>query len=79
MARVTGGGGGGGDQFGPILEVVASHGVRLRGQAWVVFRDLESANAAKRKLHDAIFFDKAIQIRCAAAHPTDRPTDRPTD
>jgi len=54
-------------QFGPILEVVASKGVRLRGQAWVVFRDLESANAAKRKLHDAIFFDKAIQIEYAKA------------
>jgi hypothetical protein len=32
-----------------------------------VFRDLESANAAKRKLHDAIFFDKAIQIEYAKA------------
>ena len=52
-------------QFGPILEVVASRGVRLRGQAWVVFRDLESANAAKRKLTDAIFFDTAIQIAFA--------------
>jgi RNA recognition motif-containing protein len=52
-------------QFGPVLEVVASKGIRMRGQAWVVFRDLECANAAKRKLTDAIFFDKAMQIEYA--------------
>lgn len=51
--------------FGPILDIVASKGVRLRGQAWIVYRDLDAASAAKRALHDSLFFDKAVQIQFA--------------
>jgi hypothetical protein len=51
--------------FGAVLEIVASSGIRYRGQAWVVFRDLESANNAKREMQDHIMFDKAIQIEYA--------------
>ncbi len=51
--------------FGPILDIVASKGIRLRGQAWIVYRDLDAASAAKRALHDSLFFDKAVQIQFA--------------
>ena len=48
-----------------MLDIVASKGIRLRGQAWVVDRDLDAAAVAKRKLQDHIMFDKAMQIEFA--------------
>ena len=35
-------------QFGPILEVVALKTLRMRGQAFIVFRDISAATQAVR-------------------------------
>ena len=37
-------------QFGPILEIVSLKTVRMRGQAFIVFRDIESATTAVRQM-----------------------------
>jgi U2 small nuclear ribonucleoprotein B'' len=47
-------------QFGPILDIVAMKTMRLRGQAFVVFKEIASATMAIRKLQGFSFFDKPI-------------------
>ena len=52
-------------QFGPILDVVALKSFHMRGQAFIVFRDISSATQAVRQMQDFPFYDKAMHIAYA--------------
>jgi RNA recognition motif-containing protein len=53
--------------FGPILDVSVQPGQRSRGQAWIVFADVEGATKALTKMQAHVFFDKPMTIQFAAA------------
>ncbi|KAL0482337.1 U2 small nuclear ribonucleoprotein B'' [Acrasis kona] len=52
-------------QFGPVLEVVAGRSIKIRGQAWIVFQDINQASLAKRKMQGADFLGKPMNINFA--------------
>ena len=52
-------------QFGPILDVVALKSFHMRGQAFVVFRDISSATQAVRQMQGFPFYDKPMRITYA--------------
>lgn len=52
-------------QFGPILDIVALKTLKMRGQAFVVFRDLPSATNALRSMQGFPFYDKPMRIQYA--------------
>lgn len=52
-------------QYGPVVEIIAHKGVKLRGQAWVVFRDVASAANALRGKQGFNFYDKPLVCTCA--------------
>jgi len=47
-------------QFGNILEVVAQRTYKMRGQAWVIFEDLQGATRAVREINNFMFFGKPL-------------------
>jgi len=49
-------------QFGPILDIVALKTLRLRGQAWVIFKEINSATNALRSMQGFPFYDKPMRI-----------------
>ena len=49
-------------QFGPILDIVALKTLKMRGQAFVVFRDISSATNALRSMQGFPFYDKPMVI-----------------
>ncbi|KND03734.1 uncharacterized protein SPPG_01192 [Spizellomyces punctatus DAOM BR117] len=52
-------------QHGHVLDVVALKTIKMRGQAFVVFRDISSATTAMRALQEFPFFDKNMKISFA--------------
>ncbi|KAG9292057.1 hypothetical protein G9A89_017957 [Geosiphon pyriformis] len=51
--------------YGRILDVVALKTIRLRGQAFIVFKEIQSATAAMRGLNGFMFYDKPMNIEYA--------------
>ena len=51
--------------YGRILGVVAIKGVKMRGQAFVVFDDVQNSTAALRSLQGVVFYDKPIRLSYA--------------
>ncbi|PSS27848.1 hypothetical protein M430DRAFT_92046 [Amorphotheca resinae ATCC 22711] len=51
--------------YGPVLDVVALRTMKMRGQAHVVFRDIQTATQAMRALQGFEFFGKEMQISYA--------------
>ena len=49
-------------QFGPILDVVALKTFKMRGQAFVVFRDITAATQAVRQMQGFPFYEKPMMI-----------------
>jgi len=49
-------------QFGPILDIVAMKSQRMRGQAFICFKEISSATSALRKLQGFPFYDKPLRI-----------------
>jgi len=47
-------------QFGKILEIVSARTYRLRGQAWVVFDDVNAAVSASNSLEGFVFYGKPL-------------------
>ena len=47
-------------QFGEILEIVAAKNLRARGQAFVVFKDINSASNALRSMQGFPFYEKPM-------------------
>jgi RNA recognition motif-containing protein len=54
-------------QFGTVLDVIALKTLRMRGQAFVVFKDIASATHAMRAMQNFPFFDKPMKIQYAKA------------
>ncbi|EON65760.1 hypothetical protein W97_04999 [Coniosporium apollinis CBS 100218] len=51
--------------YGPVLDVVALKTSKMRGQAHVVFRDVQAASQAMRQLQGWEFFGKEMKIAYA--------------
>ncbi|GAA5823682.1 hypothetical protein JCM11251_000723 [Rhodosporidiobolus azoricus] len=51
--------------YGKVLDVVHSREQKVRGSAWVVFRDLASSTAAMRGLDGESFYGKGLRISYA--------------
>lgn len=47
-------------QFGPIIDIVMRKSYRLRGQAFIIFRDIESAAKALRTMQGFPFYDRPM-------------------
>ena len=47
-------------QFGQILDIVALKTLKMRGQAFVVFREISSATNALRSMQGFPFYDKPM-------------------
>ena len=47
-------------QFGHIVDIVASKTLKMRGQAFVVFKDVPSATNALRSMQGFPFYDKPM-------------------
>lgn len=47
-------------QFGPIVDIIMRKSYRLRGQAFIIFKDIESAAKALRTMQGFPFFDKPL-------------------
>jgi hypothetical protein len=47
-------------QYGEILEVHAKKTLKLRGQIFIVFKDLNAASSAKHALNGSILFGKEM-------------------
>ena len=52
-------------QFGQILDVVALKTLKMRGQAFVIFKELTSATNAIRSMQGFPFYDKPMKIAFA--------------
>jgi len=50
-------------QFGQILEIVALKTLKMRGQAFVIFKDINSATNALRSMQGFPFYDKPMRIQ----------------
>lgn len=49
-------------QFGPVVDIVAMKTPKMRGQAFVVFREIPMATSALRSMQGFPFFDKPMRI-----------------
>ncbi|CAB0031541.1 unnamed protein product [Trichogramma brassicae] len=49
-------------QFGQILDIVALKTLKMRGQAFVIFKEISSATNALRSMQGFPFYDKPMQI-----------------
>ena len=47
-------------QFGPILDIVALKTLKMRGQAFVIFKEIQSATNALRSMQGFPFYDKPM-------------------
>eukprot|EP01112_Ceratiomyxa_fruticulosa_P005466 TRINITY_DN160_c0_g1_i1.p1 TRINITY_DN160_c0_g1~~TRINITY_DN160_c0_g1_i1.p1 ORF type:complete len:231 (+),score=64.71 TRINITY_DN160_c0_g1_i1:156-848(+) len=52
-------------RYGQILDIVACRAHKLRGQAWIVYKDIAAAGAAMRDLQGFMFYDKPLRINYA--------------
>lgn len=52
-------------QFGQILDIVALKTLKMRGQAFVIFNDVNSASNALRSMQGFPFYDKPMRIQYA--------------
>ncbi|KAL4641399.1 hypothetical protein GN956_G11987 [Arapaima gigas] len=52
-------------QFGQVLDIVALKTMKMRGQAFVVFKELSSATNALRQLQGFPFYNKPMRIQYA--------------
>ncbi|CAG8469245.1 12025_t:CDS:2 [Ambispora leptoticha] len=51
--------------YGRILDIVALKTIQMRGQAFIVFKEIQSATAAMRGLNGFMFYDKPMHIEYA--------------
>ncbi|XP_014216743.1 U1 small nuclear ribonucleoprotein A-like [Copidosoma floridanum] len=52
-------------QFGQILDIVALKSLKMRGQAFVIFKEISSATNALRAMQGFPFYDKPMRINYA--------------
>jgi len=51
--------------YGRVVAVIAIKGVKMRGQAFIVFDDIQNSTAALRSLQGVIFYDKPMRLSYA--------------
>ena len=56
-------------QYGTVLDIVAQKSLKLRGQAFVIFRDIGSASTALKALQSFAFYDKPMVRAPPPANP----------
>jgi U2 small nuclear ribonucleoprotein B'' len=66
-------------QFGPVLNVIAHKNLRMRGQAFVVFEDLPSAEKALSIVQDFPFHGKKMAVNYAKTQSDDTVKRERTD
>lgn len=49
-------------QFGQILDIIAMKTLKMRGQAFVIFKEISSATNALRTMQGFPFYDKPMRI-----------------
>lgn len=49
-------------QYGEVLEIIASKAIKRRGQAFIVFKNINTAIKAEKELNDALLFGKRISV-----------------
>lgn len=54
-------------QFGQILDIVALKTLKMRGQAFVIFKEVSSASNALRTMQGFPFYDKPMRIAYSKA------------
>lgn len=47
-------------RFGPIEDIIAMKTNKLRGQAWIVYKEIASATNAMREMQSFVFYDKPM-------------------
>ena len=47
-------------QFGSIMEIVAMKSLKMRGQAFVIFKEVNSASSALRSMQGFPFYEKPM-------------------
>lgn len=52
-------------QFGQILDIIARKTLKTKGQAFVIFKDVNSASNAMRSMQGFPFYDKPMRIQYA--------------
>ncbi|XP_018419720.1 PREDICTED: U2 small nuclear ribonucleoprotein B'' [Nanorana parkeri] len=52
-------------QFGHVMDIVALKTMKMRGQAFVIFKELSSATTALRQLQGFPFYEKPMRIQYA--------------
>lgn len=52
-------------QFGQILDIVAMKTLKMRGQAFVIFKEIASATNSLRTMQGFPFYDKPMRIQYA--------------
>lgn len=52
-------------QFGSILDIVAMKTMKMRGQAFIVFKEISIANVAMRTLNGFLFYGRKMKIHYA--------------
>ncbi|KAM3656330.1 U1 small nuclear ribonucleoprotein A-like [Ammospiza maritima maritima] len=52
-------------QFGQILDILVSRSLHMRGQAFVIFKEMSSATNALRSMQGFPFYDKPMRIQYA--------------
>ncbi|XP_029427761.1 U1 small nuclear ribonucleoprotein A [Rhinatrema bivittatum] len=50
-------------QFGQILDILVSRSLKMRGQAFVIFKEITSATNALRSMQGFPFYDKPMRIQ----------------
>ncbi|XP_026086810.1 U1 small nuclear ribonucleoprotein A-like [Carassius auratus] len=50
-------------QFGQILDILVSPSLKMRGQAFVIFKEINSASSALRSMQGFPFYDKPMRIQ----------------
>ncbi|KAJ0178499.1 hypothetical protein K1T71_006322 [Dendrolimus kikuchii] len=50
-------------QFGQILDIVALKSLKMRGQAFVIFKEISNATVALRSMQGFPFYDKPMRIQ----------------
>ncbi|KAF2433352.1 RNA-binding domain-containing protein [Tothia fuscella] len=51
--------------YGSVLDIVALKTMKMRGQAHVVYKDVQSASAAQRALNETDFFGRVMRVQFA--------------
>jgi RNA recognition motif-containing protein len=57
-------------QYGKVEEVIAFKGLKGRGQAWVVYQEVNAAAAALRAKQGFNFYEKPLKIAFAKINPS---------